>query len=121
MKILSTPGWEDYELLDSGDGKRLERFGKYQLVRPDPQIIWKPRLENNIWMAADAVFDQDKKKWLIKKNIPDKWLLRYNDLSFYAKLSPFKHTGIFPEQTIQWEWIKNKINNQNANVKNTDQ
>ncbi|HSX09032.1 MAG TPA: class I SAM-dependent methyltransferase [Candidatus Saccharimonadales bacterium] len=105
MRILSTPGWEDYELLDSGDGKRFERFGKYRLVRPDPQIIWKPRLSISEWQKADAEFDAGKKEWVVRTHIPDKWLLKYKDISFYAKLSPFKHTGIFPEQTLQWEWI----------------
>ena len=109
MKILSTSGWDDYELLDTGGGMRLERFGKYRLVRPDPQIIWKRSLDDTKWNDVDAVFDQDKKKWVIKKNIPDKWLLSYKDLSFYAKLSPFKHTGIFPEQTLQWDWIEEKL------------
>lgn len=105
MVILSTPGWEDYELLDSGNGMRLERFGEYRLVRPDPQIIWKSKLDGNTWNNVDAIFDTEKKKWLIKKKMPDKWLLRYKNISFYAKLSPFKHTGIFPEQILQWEWI----------------
>jgi len=105
MKILSTPGWDEYELLDTGDGKRFERFGKYRLVRPDPQIIWRPRLDRSEWQKADAEFDLEKKKWIIKTKIPDKWLIHYKNIGFYAKLSPFKHTGIFPEQTLQWEWI----------------
>jgi 23S rRNA (cytosine1962-C5)-methyltransferase len=109
MKILSTPGWDDYALLDSGDGLRLERFGKYTLVRPDPQIIWKPRLAPTAWKNADALFDAEKKKWIIKNDVPEKWLMHYKDLSFYAKLSPFKHTGVFPEQMLQWDWIVEKL------------
>lgn len=105
MVILSTPGWEDYELLDSGEGLRLERFGKFRLVRPDPQIIWRKHLDRSEWAKADAVFNPDKKKWEIKSKVPEKWLLHYKNLAFYAKLSPFKHTGVFPEQTLQWEWI----------------
>ena len=105
MNILSTPGWEDYELLDTGDGMRLERFGQYRLSRPDPQIIWKPRLAIDHWENVDATFDADKRKWITKKKMPEKWLLRYKNISFYAKLSPFKHTGVFPEQSLQWEWI----------------
>ena len=105
MKILSTSGWEDYELLDTGYGMRLERFGPYRLTRPDPQIIWKPRLSKDQWENADAVFDSEQKKWIIKNNMPEKWLLRYKNVAFYAKLSPFKHTGVFPEQILQWEWI----------------
>jgi 23S rRNA (cytosine1962-C5)-methyltransferase len=105
MTILSTPGWEDYELLDTGNGMRLERFGKYRLSRPDPQIIWKPRLDSQQWQHVDATFDTEKKKWIVKNKLPEKWLLRYKNISFYAKLSPFKHTGVFPEQTLQWEWL----------------
>lgn len=111
MIILETPGWEDYELLDTGNGLRLERFGKYRLVRPDPQIIWKPRLAPNVWNTVDAKFDPAEKKWLTVSTMPDKWLMRYDTVSFYTKLSPFKHTGVFPEQILQWEWIKNKLRN----------
>ena len=106
MQILATPGWEDYELLDTGDGHRLERFGKYRLVRPDPQIIWRPRLDKSEWLKADAVFEE---QWQNKNNVPPKWLLHYENLSFWAELTPFKHTGVFPEQSLQWSWMKEKI------------
>lgn len=105
VRILSTPGWGDYELLDTGNGLRLERFGKYTLVRPDPQIIWKPRLDKSEWLKADAEFSATEKRWITKTKMPDRWLLHYKNIGFYAKLSPFKHTGIFPEQTLQWEWL----------------
>ncbi len=121
MKILSTKGWEDYELIDTGNGMRLERFGKYKLVRPDPQIIWKPRLDKQQWHAVDALFDVEKKKWIIKTKVPEKWLLKYKNIAFYAKLSPFKHTGIFPEQILQWEWMIEKLTIQNAKFKSTNQ
>lgn len=112
MKVLSTKGFPDYELLDTGNGKRLERFGKYRLVRPDPQIIWRPHLVKSAWENVDAVFDPTtgsgfhQGKWVKKTNIPNKWLLQYEDLSFWAELSPFKHTGVFPEQSLQWSWMK---------------
>lgn len=109
MKILSTPGWDEYELLDSGDGMRLERFGPYKFSRPDPQIIWKPRLGKREWADVNGTFDLEKKQWVIKYKVPDKWLLRYKNISFYAKLSPFKHTGVFPEQILQWEWMRDKL------------
>lgn len=121
MKILSTKGWEDYELIDTGNGMRLERFGKYKLVRPDPQIIWKPRLDKQQWHAVDALFDVEKKKWIIKTKVPEKWLLKYKNIAFYAKLSPFKHTGIFPEQILQWEWMIEKLTIQNAKFNSTNQ
>jgi 23S rRNA (cytosine1962-C5)-methyltransferase len=113
MTILSTNGWNEYELLDSGNGLRLERYGKYRLIRPDPQIIWKPRLSYKDWENVDARFDSEKKKWLTGTNMPEKWLMHYQSISFYAKLSPFKHTGVFPEQILQWEWIQSKLRNNN--------
>jgi len=112
MLIEKTTGWSDYQLLDSGSGQRLEQFGKYILVRPDPQIIWKPTLDESVWQKADAIFQRtntDKGEWINKKNVPDKWLMQYKNLSFWAKLSPFKHTGVFPEQSVQWDWIAEKI------------
>jgi len=118
MNILSTPGWDEYELLDTGDGHRLERFGKYLLVRPDPQIIWKPHLPKEEWLKADAVFAKEKEQWKIRNNIPHKWLMHYQNLSFFAELTPFKHTGIFPEQLLQWNWMKEKLKSQNSKVLN---
>ncbi|KKR85825.1 MAG: hypothetical protein UU32_C0032G0004 [Candidatus Woesebacteria bacterium GW2011_GWB1_41_10] len=106
MQILETSGWEDYELIDSGNGKRLERFGKYILSRPDPQTIWQPKAEKQVWNRADAIFDGS---WKVKGNIPDKWLIKYHDVSLYLKLTPFKHTGVFPEQKAHWDFILQKI------------
>lgn len=112
MQVLKTQGWEDYALLDSGDGKRLERFGKFVLVRPDPQCIWTPHLSVSEWEKADAVFtrgDNGKEEWIRKNEVPHKWLMKYNDILFYAKLSAFKHTGVFPEQHLQWDFITSVI------------
>ena len=112
MLILTAPQWRDYELLDTGNGMRLERFGAYTLVRPDPQILWKPHLDASAWAKADAVFGKDrngKEKWVTKRAMPEKWLMQYNDIKFWAKMTPFKHTGVFPEQTVQWDWMKEKI------------
>lgn len=106
MLILTPDYWQDYILLDSGDGKRLEKFGQYTLVRPDPQCIWRPLLHQSEWQKADAVFDNGWKK---HKDMPDKWLLTWKDLKFWVKLSPFKHTGVFPEQAVHWEFISSVI------------
>ena len=107
MNVLSTKGFKDYELIDSGNGQRLERFGKYTLVRPDPQAIWKPKKDNSIWEKADAVYESfgNKGKWVNKNKVPEKWLISYKDLSFFCKLTPFKHTGVFPEQSLQWDFM----------------
>lgn len=122
MIILQTPGWDDYSLLDTGNGKRLEQFGKYRLVRPDPQIIWKPKLPAIEWERADAVFENGEKgkrgEWKKKSSMPDEWKVRYEDIVFNAKLSPFKHTGIFPEQSLQWEWMQSRIKNNESRSKN---
>ena len=109
MQILQTAGWEDYELLDTGEGMRLERFGKYRLVRPDPQIIWQPHLSHDEWAQADAIFDTESKSWINRTKVPARWLMQYKGLSFWAELTPFKHTGVFSEQILQWDWMAEKI------------
>lgn len=112
MQILSTTGWKDYALLDSGNGMRLEQFGPYTTVRPDPQAIWNPSLPTEEWNKADVQFVRtvkDEGKWNFKKHIPEKWKMTYKDLSFWARLTSFKHTGVFPEQSLQWDFIMEKI------------
>jgi 23S rRNA (cytosine1962-C5)-methyltransferase len=112
MNLFLTNGWEDYELLDSGNGKRLERFGKYIVLKPDPQAIWKPKLSQAEWDRADAVYLEDKKEWKNSK-VPNKWELKYKNIKFFAKLTSFKHTGVFPEQILNWEFIEKKLKNLN--------
>ncbi len=115
MLLFSTKGWQDYELLDSGNGKRLERFGKYVISKPDPQAIWKPCLSKSEWDKADAVYLDEEKQWN-KNNLPDKWELSYKDIRFYAKLTSFKHTGVFPEQVLNWDFIEKTIKNANRQI-----
>ncbi len=120
MNTLITKGWKDYTLLDSGNGKRLEQFGPYTIVRPDPQILWHPTLSDDVWEKADAVFEKNrsgKEAWTTNE-LPAKWEMQYKDLQFYAKLSPFKHTGVFPEQHLQWDWIAKTIQNSESRVQN---
>lgn len=113
LQIISTAGWNDYELLDSGDGSRLERFGRYVLSRPDPQILWKRAQPDIIWASADAVFERtstDNGRWIrYNPQLPDIWNMRYKNLTFKVKLTPFKHTGVFPEQCTQWDFIQEII------------
>lgn len=112
MNILTLNGWEDYELLDSGDGRRLERFGSFVLSRPDPQTIWQPALSEADWEDADATYiktDSEQSGWDTKAKMPKHWIVRYKKLTFQVKLSPFKHTGIFPEQSLHWDWMQNLI------------
>jgi 23S rRNA (cytosine1962-C5)-methyltransferase len=107
MQLLKTTGWEDYELLDSGNGKRLERFGEFIISKPDPQAIWKPKLSDSEWQKADGIFENEV--WQRKTNIPAKWELKHKNVKFWAKLTPFKHTGIFPEQVLNWDFIAEKL------------
>ena len=109
MKILDTKGWVDYELLDSGGGYRLERFGNYVIAKPDPQAIWERKLSEENWKKSDAFFNKNTNTWEKNKLFPEKWKLSYKNLSFIAKLTPFKHTGIFPEQHINWDFIEEKV------------
>lgn len=112
MQIDICNGWKDYELLDSGDGMRYERFGPYRTIRPDPQAIWLPSLPKIDWQDADVRFQRttaDKGKWLFKRHLPEKWLMQWKDISFWIRLTSFKHTGVFPEQSVQWEFTEEQI------------
>lgn len=114
MLLLAPQDWDDYALLDSGDGLRLERFGKYVLARPDNQAIWRPHLPARQWNEADAIFekrgeDEGQGQWVFRTDIPERWQMRYHDLRFWVRPTPFKHTGIFPEQAVNWTWIAEQI------------
>jgi len=97
--------WEDYELIDAGDGERLERWGKYILVRPDPQVIWHSERKNPLWKKADGVYKRQGGggSWVVRK-IPDEWTISYRDLRFVLRPMGFKHTGLFPEQATNWDF-----------------
>ncbi len=110
MIILTPSTWTDYDLLDSGDYKKLERFGPYTVVRPDPQVMWKKNLSESLWKNADAIFErisEDKGIWRFHKKTPQRWTIKYDNLTLLVKLSPFKHTGVFPEQEPHWRFIQN--------------
>jgi len=113
VQLLVTKGWEDYELLDSGNGRRLERFGKYIISKPDPQAIWKPYLDITDWQKADAKYLE--KEWE-SANLPERWPLAYKNVQFYSRLTSFKHTGIFPEQSLNWNFIEEKIKNTDRQI-----
>ena len=117
-KDLTTEGWKDYELLDSGDGMKLERFGEVLTSRPETQAIWKP-LRPELWKKAQAVFEwkEGKSIWEHSSQIPESWPLAWNDIKFTARLTSFKHTGIFPEQAANWEWLAEQISKAPPQVK----
>lgn len=110
QKDLIAAGWADYELLDSGNGRKLERFGSVITDRPDAQAIWSPA-RDEAWSAATAKFTQEGKdnKWEFKGEVPEKWILNSHGLIFGLRFGNFKHLGIFPEHAAQWEWIEEKV------------
>jgi 23S rRNA (cytosine1962-C5)-methyltransferase len=109
--ILKTIKQKDYELLDSGDGQKLERYGKYILSRPDPEALWNKTLTQKDWQKCDLEFIRSglKNKWIIKNGVPNNWNISYGDLSFSIKPTSFKHIGLFPEQLPNWEWMEKLI------------
>jgi 23S rRNA (cytosine1962-C5)-methyltransferase len=125
--ILTTKPGTDYELIDSGNEEKLERYGKYVLRRPDPQALWNKTLSEKEWKEADAFFfrDSERKGWRKDKEMQNEWQISFDDLKFNIKPTAFKHTGIFPEQEPNWKFIKKnieyrilKIENENKNNTN---
>ena len=113
--------WKDYELLDCSDGQRLERWKDFYLVRPDPQVIWKDAKKSPLWKKADASYTRSKKgggAWN-ENTLPESWNISYEKLGLTFQVKPmgFKHTGIFPEQAVNWEWFSELIKNAGRPVK----
>lgn len=109
--ILKTVQSGDYELIDSGEGEKLERYGKFVLSRPDPQALWKKVKPQSEWKKADGIFSRNARnaRWLIKDYVPEKWNVELEGLRFWIKPSAFKHTGVFPEQASNWKWIEERV------------
>ena len=106
--------WQDYEIIDMASGEKLERWGNIVLIRPDPQIIWKEKSVPNMWKKADARYNRSNKgggHWETKKRLPESWQIKYRNLTFNIKPMGFKHTGLFPEQAVNWDWMIAKIRN----------
>ncbi len=108
--LIVTPS-KDYELLDSGDGEKLERYGDVVVSRPDPQALWPKRLSEKEWQAAQAHFTRESKNagWEFRGVVPERWPINFAGLSFYIKPSSFKHTGLFPEQATNWDFIREQV------------
>jgi 23S rRNA (cytosine1962-C5)-methyltransferase len=115
MKLLTPTHWQDYELIDSGGFEKLERFGKYVLIRPEPQAIWNRSLPESEWdKRSNAIFkieknDPEKGRWILKKGMPEQWWISYSysgmNLRFRLGLTSFRHIGVFPEQAENWDFI----------------
>lgn len=121
--MIIADNWKDYELLDTGYGEKLERWGKVVLRRPDPQAIWPPKLSQDEWVKADAVYQRSQTGgggWRFEQNIPERWPVFYENkadrLGFYVKMMGFKHTGLFPEQAVNWNYIIEKIKNAKRSI-----
>ena len=104
--------WEDYELLDAGNGEKLERWKDIILRRPDPQALWPVDNDNELWNSAHAIYHRSNKgggSWEYLKSFPEEWTINYRDLTFRVSPTNFKHTGLFPEQAYNWDWIMEKV------------
>lgn len=105
-------GWTDFEVLDTGAGEKLERWGKFTLARPDPQTIWPHALKESVWQSADAHYTRSERgggAWAFHKKLPERWVISYKDLRFFVKPTGFKHTGLFPEQAVNWDKMRELI------------
>ena len=117
---MRTANWNDYELLDTSAGERLERWGDIILIRPDPQIIWNTPKKHPLWKQAHARYHRSNTgggAWEPLRNMPDVWKIRYQEITFQLKKMGFKHTGVFPEQAVNWDFTMKKIRNAGRPVK----
>ncbi len=113
MTDLITTGWNDYRLLDSGGGRKLEKFGSYTIDRPEPQAMWNRRLPAGSWTGADAVFagenEAEDGRWSFRTPLPETWKTGYGPVSFLGRFTSFRHVGYFPEQMPHWDWMLERI------------
>ena len=113
LELLRSDNWQDYELLDSGDGQKLERFGPYKFSRPEAQAIWKKKAPASAWNDVHGVFQPTREEsgghWNFKKPVPEKWVMTYGDLKFWVMPTPGRHLGVFPEVASHWDWCGNLI------------
>ncbi len=112
--------WKEYELIDAANGEKLESWDKFLLRRPDPQAIWSVKSEKSLWTKTDATYHRSKSgggKWeFFNKKMPENWHIHYRTLTFNIKPMGFKHTGLFPEQAVNWDWFSDLIKNANRPI-----
>lgn len=112
--MRTAENWKDYQLIDCSDSEKLEKWGNIVLIRPDPQIIWKTGHKTQLWNSAHGHYHRSEKgggHWDFAKKIPDSWLISYGDLKFNIRPTGFKHTGLFPEQAVNWDYMSELIKN----------
>ncbi len=111
--VMRTLGWPDYALLDSGAGRKLERYGRHTVVRPEPQCLWTPRLPDHAWAQADAVFDpadeEDAGRWRFRGQPKEAWPLAWGGVRFHGRFTAFRHLAFFPEQAANWAWLDARV------------
>ena len=111
--------WKDYEVIDTSDGEKLERWGKYNLLRPDPQVIWSTNKKNPAWKKLNGHYHRSNKgggEWEFF-DLPNEWMISYvNGAKFHLKPFAFKHTGLFPEQAANWDWFSEIIKSEKAQI-----
>lgn len=118
--MILANNWKDYEIIDMANGEKLERWKDIILVRPDPQIIWKEKSFPKKWNEVNAIYNRSNTgggSWQYKKKVPTSWKVNYKDLTFNIKPMGFKHTGLFPEQAANWDWMIEKIQNSKRKIK----
>ncbi len=118
--MLLSNNWKDYELLDTSDGEKLERFGEFIMIRPDPQIIWQTPKTHVGWRTAHMHYHRSSHgggSWEVKRKVPERWTISYEDIKFHIRPTDFKHVGIFPEQAVNWQWTMQKIREANRPIK----
>jgi 23S rRNA (cytosine1962-C5)-methyltransferase len=110
---MKSGAWEDYALIDSGNGRKLERYGPYRVVRPEPQCLWLPASGEDAWTKADAIFDpegdEDAGRWRFGGRALDDWPLAWGKVRFFGRFTPFRHLGFFPEQAPNWTWLEARL------------
>jgi 23S rRNA (cytosine1962-C5)-methyltransferase len=119
--VMRTTAWPDYALIDSGDGRKLERYGRYRVIRPEPQCLWRPRLGAEDWDGADAVFDPSDEdeagNWRFKSGAIAPFPLGWGDVKFHGQFTNFRHLAFFPEQAANWTWLKGRVQAAGSGVK----
>jgi len=114
LVVMRSQAWSDYELLDSGNGRKLERYGPYTIARPAPQAVWQPALEENRWKEAHAAYQaapgESGGRWVINQpGLPGEWEMGYKGLKFHVHVGASRHIGVFPEQAVHWDWMQGLI------------
>lgn len=121
LTLITNDGWQDYELLDTGNGLKLERYGPYRLIRPEPEAIWKPSLGKREWQKAHGVFESTGEEhgghWTAESTLPDRWGIEYKGLRIWVQPGASRHLGVFPEQAGQWDWIIEQVRMSNRPLK----